>query len=271
MGPQVSFISLGLIKTFTSLDFKISRQYPSRIIFSFFQVLMMVFLFFYISETLGEIAVLKTKYFPFVATGLAFQHFFSGIVNASSQKLEEYRDYGVLEEILFSQHTPWSVIISSGFYNVVLSAMKSLVLMLSVFIVFDAQLNFSLLFTALFLMFFLGLQLAFISSCSFLIWKRFSLLEIGGSIVTLLLSGIYFPVNILPKPIALLAYSNPLMHGLVLFRRSIGLSNGHDDLFATNQSILIISVAIALALGFNVFLYKKTLEHTQRKGLANHF
>lgn len=264
-------LPLSLIKNFFFIDFKIHKKYPSRIFFAFFQLSLMIGLFFYISETLGEIALLKSKYFPFVASGLAFQHFFSGIVNSASEKLEEYRDYGVLEEILFSRFSPWIIMLFSGFYDIGMSIFKASIILLAITYVFNFSISPLFLIGTMMVSFLLALNLSFVASCSFLIWKRFSLLELGGSVLTLFLSGIYFPVDVLPRPIEMLAHANPLLHGLYLFRLSLGFEiEGYENFNPLLSFVVLITAVIAVSV-FNLFLYSKTIKKVKDEGLASQF
>jgi ABC-2 type transport system permease protein len=263
--------ALRLIPLLLQLDFKVYGKYPSRIIFSFFQITLVIFLFYFISETLGDISMIQSQYFPFVATGLAYQYFFSGVVNAASGKLEEYRNYGVLEEILFSRHQPWIVFLSCGFQEVLIASLKAILMITAVLFVFNLKIQLSSLVPVLTLTFVYGLGLSFVASCSFLLWKRFNLLEIGGTVVTLFLSGVYFPVEVLPEPLLTLAQWNPLMHGLRLFRNSLGVSSmltGSQDY----QLSLWILLGAGGLVGVTLMpLYRWTYQKIKRFGISNHF
>lgn len=261
-----------LLQIFFISDIKIYQKYPSRILFSFFQIFLAVILFYFISETLGSIPILSMKYFPYVATGLSFQYFFSSIVNASSEKLHEYRDYGILEEILYSRYPAWLVILSLGFQEIFLGSLKSLTVFISITLFFQFDINVPMLLFTLFLSFFLALNLSFVASCSFLIWKRFSLLEIGGSVVTLFFSGVYFPIEVLPESIARLAFFNPLMHAIKIFRASIGI---HSSTLSSNDSthfsMAVIALVIVLLFITNLFFYRLCIKKVKTLGLSAHF
>lgn len=262
---------LNIAKLFFFTDLQNYRKYPSRILFSFFQIFLVVFLFYFISETLGEISILKSKYFPFVATGLSFQYFFSGVVNASSTRLEEYRDYGILEEVLFSRFPPWQIILTLGFQDISLAIIKSSIIFIAVCIFFKLKITFFFLIVSLFLTFFLGLSLSFVASCSFLIWKRFSLLEIGGTITTLFLSGVYFPIDVLPNFLQVIAKLNPLLHGLQIFRISLGLEGAIIGEYYIANSLMIIASSIFVLIPLNLCLYKLCLKRLKTFGISGHF
>lgn len=258
-----------LLQTLLTTDLRMGRKYPTRMFFTAFQIILMMSLFWFISETLGEIAFFKSKYFPFVATGLAFQYFLSGVINAASGKFEEYRDYGLLEEILFSRYSVLGVMLATGFYQVLLALFKALVILSAALWAFELKVDWPLLALSTMLTFLFAMQMSLIASCSFLLWKRFSLLELGGSVVTLLFTGVYFPVSVLPFPLNKLAELNPAMHGLRLFRQSVGLESGAQyDLIFSAQVLL---GATLILLGFNFFFYRYCIRKIKEFGLANQF
>lgn len=260
-----------LLTLFLGVDFKVYNKYRARLFFSFFQIFTIVFLFYFISQTVGEIPLLKTKYFPFVASGLAFQFLFTGIVNAANEKLREYRDYGVLEEILFSKYPPWLLFLSVGFQSILIAVSKSLLLVLCIGYVFKLSISLPILVFSFLALVILAMSLSFVGTCSFLVWKRFSLLELGGSLFTLFLTGIYFPIQILPQPLQLIAELNPLKHGLEIFRYSLGMSQGSVILNSIFTSFLSVGGFIVILFICNVLLYRFTLKKIKKLGVASYF
>ena len=126
-----------LVQLFIKLEWKVSRQYPLRIALNLFHILMILCLFFFISQTLGSVPFLKGTYFPFVATGLCFHSFFSGLINASPSKTLEWRDIGVLESLAMSPTPLWKLFLTAGSYEMLLAFMKSLFIFCGLFILAD--------------------------------------------------------------------------------------------------------------------------------------
>src|SRR5690606_10144343 len=108
-------------------------------------------------------------------------------------------------------------------YEMLLAVFKSGFIFFGVLLLADVSFK-PITFALTFLMsFLLSLILSFISTCSFLKWKRVSIIELGGSLFAIFLSGVYFPVDVLPPLLQRIAYINPVFHGLFLLRHSLGI------------------------------------------------
>ena len=103
----------------------------------------MVSLYFFLSKTLGDIEAIKGPYFPYVASGLAFQSFFAGAIYSAQKQLVEWRDYNLLEEMLMSTPNPWKILISTGGYDFILAIIKSVLFVISIQLIKPQTLWFS--------------------------------------------------------------------------------------------------------------------------------
>ncbi|MCJ8277405.1 MAG: ABC transporter permease [Bdellovibrionales bacterium] len=259
-----------LLTIFLKLEWSIARGYPLKIILNFFHISMIVILFFYISQTLGEISILNGDYFPFVASGLAFQYFFSGTLHASSSKVLEWRDLGLLENLVYSGRKAWKIYLSAGAYDMAMAFTKGLIVTLGIFYLASPSFHAPLLSLTLLTTLAMILPLSLIATCSFLLWKRVSIIEVGGNIWALFLSGVYFPIDVLPSWIQPLAIINPLYHGLLLFRKSLGIHSPDQALTSTSVSFLILAAWTLAAGVFSVLFYKYSQKELRRNGGLSH-
>lgn len=259
-----------LIQLFIQLEWNIHRRYPLRILFNIIHLLMILCLFFFISQTLGEIPFLQGSYFPFVATGLCFHSFFSGILNASPSKILEWRDIGVLESLAMSPKPLWKLFSSAGSYEMLMAIGKSTLILIGVLSITQVHFKPLIFVSTLFLTFILSLILSLISTCSFLLWKRVSLIESGGSLFAIFLSGVYFPIDVLPSFLRLIAYINPVFHGLFLLRQSLGIFSPDTSFFSTQDSFLIILAWIFVSSLFVFWFYRKTTYYILKNNSLSH-
>ena len=231
---------------------------------------MIITLFFYISKTLGNIPFLQGKYFPFVASGLAFQYLFSGIINASPAKTLEWRDIGVLESLIHSPTSSWRIYLTAGSYDIIFSFVKALLIVSGILYFTKASVDFLWMTSSLFLITGLALNLSIISTCSFLLWKKVSLIEMGGSLSSLFLAGVYFPVDILPKAFQWMAFINPAYHSLLLFRKSLRIHSPDMELMSAQSSFLILSAWLFITFLFSILFYKYSEKKILSKGSLSH-
>ncbi len=265
------FDYLKLSSLFLSLDSKVIRKYKLRLVFSILQTILVVALFYFISITFGEVSRIKSNYFPFVATGLSFHFLFSSVVNAAGEKIREYRNYGVLEEILFTNYSPLLIFISIGYQSRLIGMFKCIITVLCIDWFFSLKFNIFIFLLTFLLILTLSTVLSLISVCSFLLWKRANIIEFVGSLFTLFLTGIYFPIEVLPKWLYLISKLNPLKVLLDLFRSSFGLSFSKNEQLNQLDSTFYIFVVILLLLMFSLIFYKYTINRLKKIGSLSSF
>ena len=88
-------------------------------------------------------------------------------------------------------------------------------------------------------------------------WKQPFALAFILSPVLVLLSGMMFPVQVLPSWLQPLANAIPLTHGLTIVRDALLLDRGFSDLVPVFAR-LVVSGAILMAIGFFSFRYMET-------------
>lgn len=247
-----------MITSFLRLDFSIAKRYRFRILTDSFQFFLTLCLFYYLSKSFGPNQMFKGEYFPYLLIGLLFNRFYQTVTGSAVSQLIDYQYLGVLETILAGQKQKWKVLISSGFPEIIRDLLITILTLSICIILFDFQIinkdfNFSLLLLTIFLVFILSLGLSLISLGSILRWKRVNLVTFFSSLGTSLLTGVYFPINILPEWVQAFCNLIPLTHALRMIRYSLG--NPIEDTNLTlSLSILGVTGAISLIGGFLFYL-----------------
>ena len=251
------------------LDWAIAKKYRIKQFTLLLQLLMVAYLFYFISETLGVIPSLGSRYLPFVLSGLAFQYLVSGISAASANKLVEWRELGVLTSLLMTPTSRWKLYLQAGGFAYIKAVGKFALFLLLIGIFEKSRLQgFDLFYflTTLVSMGALALSLSIIQSMSFLVFKRVSPGDIFATFISLFLSGVYFPITILPTPLKFLAICNPIFHGLAMLRLSLGLKSPDGDLanFATSLTVVLCWTVFFGLVAVTSYIYGES--HLNKNG-----
>lgn len=262
----------GLFLHFLKLEVSIAKKYRVKLLFNLLHIVCLITLFYYISKTIGIIEVLDATYFPFVSTGLAFSYLTSGIINSSAGKITEWRDLGILEGLLLSPKSPWQLYLGAGLMDALLSTFKfiAILLFLSIgFLEIEAFRPGLLLFSTLTIIA-ISIGFSLIEACSILLWKRWGLLSSLSAITALFLSGVYFPVKILPPFFHWVAMMNPFFHGLLLLRTSLGIDSPDNQLISTSQSLTVLCLWSLGSLIGAFFYYRISEGYLHKTGSHLH-
>ncbi len=260
-----------LLSLWLKVDFKINSSYRSRWLYLTFQFFITLSLFYFISKTVGDIELIDSSYFVFVSSGLALQSLLSGFSQGTTQKLSEWRDYGMLEELLLSYHSPYKILLTAGSSFYFLSILKTALYLFILEIMVGLHLNVILFAMSVLTTLVLGLLLSLVSSCSFMVWKKFGLLDIFGKISAFFFCGTYFPVEVLPNPLQWVASINPMLYLVQLFRYSLFEEGVSNRPIHFNQFYLVIFLSFGILMALNFQLMKFTLKKIKKSGILSHF
>jgi ABC-2 type transport system permease protein len=267
--------TLHKIAAFFWRDFLIARGYRLALVAQTIEELFGVATFFYLSRfvdspQLQQALPAGRSYFSFALVGFAFFDYLSVSMTAFDTSLEEARQNRTLEALLVTQ-TPLAVIIAgSAVYPFFALALRTCVYLGIGAVFFGFALHGAHWLGGLAIL--LASVLAFaglgILSASYQVlfkrgnWAKWLVLGVSS-----LVSGMMYPVSVLPKPLQLLARMIPVTYSLEGMRDALLNGAGWGRLFPPLIALLGFA-AVLIPLSFAVFGW--ALRRTKITGTLTH-
>jgi ABC-2 type transport system permease protein len=248
---------MNMFLAFVSRDFSIERTYRFHLAIKLASVAMQLAIFFFISRFLE-----KPEYFVFVFIGIMFSSFFQFWLNVFAENIRQEQYWGTMEPVFLCPKPPLRVILVSATGKFILLFAEIAFLILAGKIIFGAGLKFS---AAGFLPLFVINAVAFggigLLSGSFIMYfKRGDPVNWVMGAVFDLLSGVYFPISVLPDIAKNFSEKLPTTSALNLWRAVI--INGE----LPNISQIIAQGAWAVILfGAGAWAFTIAFNRTRRK------
>lgn len=247
---------------FIRRDFQTQASYRLAFITRIVGMLISVSIFYFISQILGTavspyLQRYGTDYFHFALLGIAFYPFIGLSVNSLAEAIHEYQQNGTLE-VLFLSPTPiLPALVMSTLWRYCWAFAESLFYLLVAGIFFQAHLDWSNIFSAVLIIFLTILAnagLGFINASFVLVTKRASPLARLLSLVTSLLAGVYYPVEVLPNWLQGFSRLLPATYSFDALRRTMLQSASLTDV-GQNLLALAVFTVVLLPIGLVAFRY----------------
>ena len=257
-------------------DLAIARSYRIAFVFELFETLFGVAAFYYLSRFIGSPELQRAlpqggSYFAFALVGFAFFDYLSVALNAFDQSIEEARRNGTLEYLLVAQTSLPVILAGSALYPFVMLSLRTVVYLgwgvaLFGFPVARANWLGAALVLLCSILAFAGLGV--FSAAYLLVFKRgnpVKWLFVGAAG---LVSGIMYPVSVLPAPLQWIARLVPVTYSLEGMRAALLGRASLDALWPSMRALLVFAVVL-LPLSFAVFSW--ALRRTKITGTLTHF
>jgi len=247
---------------FLRRDFQTQASYRLDFFMRIAGTLASVSIFYFISQILGTaispyLQYYNTDYFHFALLGIAFYPFIDLSADSMADAVHEYQHTGTLE-VLFLSPTPILVsLVMSTLWHYCWAFAESLFYLLVAGFFFQARLDWANIFSAIpvvLLAIFANAGLGLINASFVLVTKRTSPLARLLGLVTNLLAGVYYPVEVLPGWLRFFSYLLPATYSFDALRHTVlqsaSLADVGRDLFA-----LIGFIVVLLPIGLISFSY----------------
>jgi len=249
---------------------KVWTTYKSQAIFTVLGWILPVFLYFFIAAYLSSeirpgLSVYGGSYIAFVVIGLAFQGYISSLVASLSQRIRTEEEMGTLEHLMLSPTGPSSILLYSLLWPVLLNSIQALavlgigVSLLGVRLIVNA--GATLITIMLIIMSNAGIGMMAASYTLFA--KRGNPISLFFGTFSTFISGVVFPVTVLPLPLRFVSYALPLTWGLDALRFSM-LSGYTVQAILPYLEYLSLACLITVPLGF--LLFRKAFNYVRREG-----
>jgi ABC-2 type transport system permease protein len=212
---------------------------------------LMVAIYYFISNVFGDTAAPYLKayggsYFAFVVIGVAFSEYMSIGMNAIGDSVREGQMAGTLELMLLSPTRLGLALVSSSLWSYIFATMRICVYLLvgAALGLGLGQANVPFALLALLVAIASFSALGLLTASVIILMKRGDLLGWALRIGSLLLAGVYYPIDVLPGWLRLVSKGLPLTHALELLRRSILLGEGLGQLWV--ELLTLIGITLVL-------------------------
>ncbi len=220
-------------------------------------MLISVSIFYFISQILGTaispyLQRYGTDYFHFALLGIAFYTFIGLGTNSMAEAIHEHQHTGALEALFLSPTPILATMVMSTLWRYCWAFAESLFYLLAASLLFQARLEWANLLSAVIVILWSILAyagLGFINASFVLVTKRPSPLARLLGLVTNLLAGVYYPIEVLPDWLRTLSHLLPATYALDALRRvmlqgaSLG-DVGHNLLALGGFTVVLLPIGL---------------------------
>jgi ABC-2 type transport system permease protein len=209
-------------------------------------------------------------YSSFLIVGILFQWFSSTSLNSFSKSIREEQTLGTLEFLLFCPKSLILLLVGASAYNYIKLFAQSAFMLLSMKFILGIELSPNVI-PAIFVIMLLILSLSgigFISAGITLAFKQGNPIGWIFSTLSTFLSGVFFPVEMLPSGLLEISSLLPTTHALNALRELIILNSQLPSLSTEIFTLIYFSV-VSLSLG--VFVFKAGFEYARIKGTLSSY
>jgi len=262
------------VLTFLRRDFLIETSYRFAFLLRIGGIFFLLSIFYFLSQLFKGFPTLHftpytTEYFPFVLIGLASTCYLDFGLNVFTNYLQREMNYGTLE---IQVATPTGLIVNlflSALWPLIYTTLETIIYLLFGIIVFGARIKIENIFFSLITLItglipLLGVGL--ISASIILYFKRGDLLTWLTTNFFTFLSGVYFPVTILPQWLQNISSFIPFTFTL----ESLRILLLKDTTFSFKYLFSPIIFSLFL-FPLSILIFDYALKKTKIKGTLGHY
>ena len=243
-------------------DFRLAVGYPLQFAGQFVGIFVTTFMFYYISRLVdqdgaGSLAAYGGHYFPFLLVGIALSDYLVFSLSALSDEVRKAQMIGTLEAMLVTPTHPSVILFSSCLYSFIFTSVRIFFYFLAGTILFGVRFS-SVSVTALAVSLMLTILpfvgIGLISAAIIIVFKQGNPLTWVFGSFSGLLSGVFYPVSVLPNWLQPFAAFIPLTYGLDAVRKVLLTGAGVLDI-SHQLLVLLIFAVVFLGIGMAAVWY----------------
>jgi ABC-2 type transport system permease protein len=257
--------------SFLKRDFSIQLSYRFSFLLQTVGIFFGVASFYFLSRLFGSALVPQLEqyggdYFSFVLIGLAFNNYMGLSLSSFASSIREGQMTGTLEIMLLSPTRLSTILFSSSIYDYLMTTINVVVYLLFGALVFGfniSQANFLTTIVVLILSVASFSGIGILSAAIVLVIKKGDPIAWILNGISTLLTGVYYPITVLPGWLKPLSHILPMTYSLDAMR--LAMLKGYS-IFEVRYDILIL-LGFALVLTPMAFLtFRKALNMAKREG-----
>lgn len=262
--------------SFIKRDFLLTVSYKLAFITDILRVLFVVIASYYIGKVAGSVAHLslesyENSYFAFLLIGIALIDYMTVSLTIFNTSIRENQMMGTLEILLLSPMKLSQILLCSSLWAYIFSTFKIILCLAFGILMFGLDLGRANVFgaiTVLVLSIFCFVPLGIISATTVILFKKgewFKILLTGASF---LLSGVVYPINVLPTWLASLSFYIPMTHSLHGMRQALFQGNTLSEL---SPEILFLTIFSIIFIPLSIISFRFSINVTKKTGTLAHY
>ncbi|MBX3006602.1 MAG: ABC transporter permease [Melioribacteraceae bacterium] len=266
---------MNTILVFIKRDWLIYKSYKLQIVLQYLSLFSFLVLVYFLSKLMvsGSNSFLSKyngDYSSFLIVGILFQWFSSTSLNSFSKSIREEQTLGTLEFLLFCPKSLILLLVGASAYNYIKLFAQSAFMLLSMRFLLGIEISPNIL-PAIFVIILLILSLSgigFISAGITLAFKKGNPIGWIFSTLSTFLSGVFFPVEMLPP--GLLEFSSflPTTHALNALRELLILNS---NLYSLTPEIFSLTCFSVVSLSVGIYSFNVGFEYARIKGTLSSY
>ncbi len=256
---------------FLKKDFLMESSYGMAFLFNFFGIFVSILGYFFIDRLFGSritphLEEFGVNYFSYVLVSMAFFGYVGVGLGSFSDRIRGEQMQGTLEAVLVTPTKISTILLSLTLWNLVLATIDmAIYILLAVFLFKVNFAHTNILSTiVVFILTILSFGcLGIISACFIMIFKRGN--PFGWIVSSLegLISGVYFPITVLPSWLQLLAQFLPITYAIRAIEFSVYKGYTLVQLY---KEIGFLLLFIIVLLPISLCLFKYSINKARREG-----
>lgn len=210
------------------------------------------------------------NYMVFLIIGIIFQSFVTVSQSSFSQTIRNEQYMGTLEALLLSKTPLHQILTYSSLWTFLFTAINTGVILAIAITVFQVDLNVNYLASAIILLLSI-VSLAGIGMMSagvIMVTKQGDPITWFVSIISAFLSGVYYPIEVLPKFLKGLALILPNTHALIALRQTL---INHYSIWQVKEQILLLLIFSILTVPLGIFAFRKGFDRARKEGTLSYY
>jgi len=274
--PRALSGALGQLLLFLRRDLLTQLSYRFNFILDMWGVALVVTAFYYLSQLIGDsqsahLGGYGGNYFSFVLVGIAFLGYQNISLRTYADAIRRGQVTGTLEQMLASPMPLSRILCFSGLWPVIFGTSRMLAYFLAGLLLFRADLGSADLLAASVIMVLSLLALSgfgMLSAGFIMVFKRGDPVNAALAGFSVLLGGVYFPVELLPGWMEVAARLFPLRYTLDAMRRALILG---EPLSAMGPEALVLLLFSVVLLPLGLFAFVLAVRIAKRTGTMAQF
>jgi ABC-2 type transport system permease protein len=269
-------VVLRKVLAFFLRDFLEEMSYPLAFVMRWGSILFKLVTFYFLGKLvagalLPQLAPYGNSYFPFVMLGLALASFQGVALTAISSNVLYGMYTGTLEAMLVTRTSLSTIVFASMLYQFSSALLEILLYLGFSFLFFGVSLgqaNLPATAVLLALALLSHLPIGILSAGFILIFKRGDPVTPILGHVSVLLGGVYFPLQVLPTWVQIAAQFLPFTHALEGLRQAVLNGKGVGEL---GPQVAILSAFAVVLLPLSLAFFAWTVRQAKRLGTLSQF
>lgn len=261
---------------FLRRDWQLQLSYRFAFFLQFFGIFFNLLVFYFLSELVGDSAAPYLQdyggdYFAFVLIGLAFSGYFGVGLRSFANNLRDAQTTGTLEAMLMTPTRLSTVILASGIYDYGYVTFQVFVYLALGSLLFGVHVGAGNIPAALLILVLtiIAMTAVGIIAASFvMVLKRGDPVTVVFNSVSLLLGGVYYPIELMPSWLQALARLLPITYALQAMRAAL-LADASFQELAPDIVALVIFCVILVPL--SLFIFRQAVHRAKVDGSLAHY